>query len=410
MNLNRFAAWECFSALLVLTAILSAERLKAQQYVLQEVMSGLSSPRGLAFGPDGGLYVAEAGSGGNGPSIVLGSGNTANYGTSGGLSRLLNGIQQRVLTNLPSTAAMAPIGVEGNGLADIVFDNAGTAYGIIGLGANPNMRSNLGAPGADFGTLVRLPLGGGTLLRIADLGAHEIANNPDGGLLDSNPFGLALAPGGGFLVADAGSNDFLKVTGDGAVSTLAALPPRTNPLPFGPPMFQSVPTTIAVGPDGAYYIGQLTGFPFPPGAANVYRFDPATSALTVAHTGFTNIGDLTFDASGNLYVLQMTTNGIGSAMGPGSGVLIKIDRTTGSRSTIVSAGLTLPSGVVAGPDGVLYVTNRATSGNAGQVLRIIRVPEPSSLVLLGLACTVVAPRRTRRRTKYLLAPRASRYA
>jgi hypothetical protein len=375
-----------FSRILVLFFLMQwTYVLEAQQYVLQEVMSGLASPRGLAFGPDGGLYVAEAGTGGNGPSIVLGSGNTATYGTSGGVSRLLNGVQERVLMNLPSVAATAPIGVEGNGLADIVFDNSGTAYGLIGLGANPTMRSNLGAPGADFATLVRLPLGGGAFQRIADLGAHEIANNPDGGLLDTNPFGFALVPGGGFLVADAGSNDFLKVTGAGAVTTLGTLPPRPNPLPFGPPMFQSVPTSIAVSPDGEYYIGQLTGFPFPPGAANVYRFDPATSALSVAHTGFTNIGDLTFDASGNLYVLQMTTNGIGSAMGPGAGVLIKIDRTTGNRSTIVSAGLTFPSSVVAGPDGALYVTNRATSGDAGQVLRITIVPEPAGALMFGLA-------------------------
>jgi sugar lactone lactonase YvrE len=167
-------------------------------------------------------------------------------------------------------------------------------------------------------------------------------------------------------------------------------------------MFQSVPTSIAVSPDGAYYIGQLTGFPFPPGAANVYRFDPATSALTVAHTGFTNIGDLTFDASGNLYVLQMTTNGIGSAMGPGSGVLIKIDAGTNNRTTIVNSGLMLPSSILAGPDGALYVTNRATSGDAGQVLRITRVPEPMSAlamviggILLAIWRTTVCERRLR---------------
>jgi hypothetical protein len=361
----------------------------AQQYAVQEVMSGLASPRGLAFGPDGGLYVAEAGSGGNGPGIVGSTGSTGMYGTSGGLTRLLNGVQERMLTGFHSVASTAPIGVEASGLSDIVFDNAGTAYGLIGLGANPNNRSSLGAPGADFATLVRLPLGGGPIQRMADLGAHEIANNPDGGALDTNPYGLAAAPGGGFLVADAGANDLLKVAADGTVSTLRALPPRPNPLPFGPPMFQSVPTAIAVGPDGAYYIGELTGFPFPPGAANVYRFDPANSMLSVAHTGFTNIGDLTFDASGNLYVLQMSTNGLASATGPGSGMVIKIDAGTNNRTTIVNSGLMLPSSILAAPDGALYVTNRATSANAGQVLRIIRVPEPTSALMLGLASIVL---------------------
>jgi glucose/arabinose dehydrogenase len=32
----------------------------------QPVMTGLDNPRGLAWGPEGGLYVAEAGRGGSG--------------------------------------------------------------------------------------------------------------------------------------------------------------------------------------------------------------------------------------------------------------------------------------------------------------------------------------------------------
>jgi hypothetical protein len=34
---------------------------------------------------------------------------------------------------------------------------------------------------------------------------------------------------------------------------------------------QAVPTSVAVAPDGAYYVGQLTGFPFPVGGARVFR-------------------------------------------------------------------------------------------------------------------------------------------
>jgi len=363
-----------FAPLVALATAFTTTAAHAHDYVIREVMSGLVSPRGLAFGPDGGLYVAEAGSGGdvNSPSIILGSGNRAYYGTTGGLSRLLNGVQERVLDNLPSLSATNPRGLEASGLSDIVFDGSGTAFGVMGLGANPALRADLGAPGADFSTLVRLPLDGSPLERIADLGTHEIASNPDGGLRDSNPFGMALAPDGRFLVADAGANDFLSVTAAGDVSTLGVLPNRPNPLPFGPPSFQSVPTSIAVGPDDAYYIGQLTGFPFPPGAANVYRFDPATDELTVAYGGFTNISDLTFDENGDLYVLQLTTNGLASAT-PGPGALIKIDSRTGERATIASEGLLFPGSVEAGPDGVLYVTNQITSA-AGQVLSLTLLP------------------------------------
>jgi hypothetical protein len=34
---------------------------------------------------------------------------------------------------------------------------------------------------------------------------------------------------------------------------------------------------VVVGPDGAYYVSQLTGFPFPVGAANVYRVVPGSA-------------------------------------------------------------------------------------------------------------------------------------
>jgi len=118
-----------------LSFALTPAPLIAGHYTMEEVMHGLITPRGLAFGPDGGLYVAEAGNGGDGPSIVLGSGNEAFLGASSGLSRLLGGEQTRVLEGLPSVATAA--GLEANGLADIAFDGSGQAYGLFGLGANP---------------------------------------------------------------------------------------------------------------------------------------------------------------------------------------------------------------------------------------------------------------------------------
>lgn len=381
MNASKYLVW---AVLCGVVSILYAPIASAREYVITEIMHDLVTPRGLAFGPDGGLYVSEAGSGGDGPSIVLGSGNEAFLGSSSGLSRLLGGVQERVLSGLPSVATAA--GLEANGLGDIAFDANGQAYGLFGLGANPALRnSNLGAAGAPLGTIVQIALdGSGTLTPIADIPAHELANNSDGTTVDSNPFDLALTPSGEFLIADAGGNDFLRASLAGEVATLDVLPARPNPLPFGPPVFSSVPTAIAVGPDGDYYIGQLTGFPFPPGAANVYRFDPTTEELTVAHTGFTNIMDLAFDAQGNLLVLQLTTNGLTSPTGPGSGLLIEIDAVTGERTTIADDGLVFPGKMTIGPDGAIYVTNHTNAPVGGQVLRLAPVPEPSSLFLLAV--------------------------
>ena len=51
------------------------------------IASGLFNPRGLAFGPEGALYVAEAGRGGSGP-CVTGNTGTVCYGASGAITRI----------------------------------------------------------------------------------------------------------------------------------------------------------------------------------------------------------------------------------------------------------------------------------------------------------------------------------
>lgn len=351
-------------------------------YVTTVLMTGLDSPRGLAFGPDGSLYVAEAGRGGppGSPTVLLGSGETARFGTTGALTRLRNGVQERVVTGLPS---LAPATGSGNGFQDIAFGPAGEVYGLVGFGADPNLRSGLGADGALLGQLVRLDLTGGSATALADLAAHEATFNPDGGpRLNTQPFGFAVTPAGGFVVADAGGNTVLGVAADGTVTTLAVLPTRLNPLfPVGPPRFESVPTTVALGPDGATYVGQLTGFPYVVGAANVYRLDPVTGDPVVAYSGFTNIIDLAFGPDGSLYVLQISTNGLRGPPSPGA--LYRID-PAGVRTQIPVDGLLFPTAVAVGPDGALYVSNFGTSAGGGQVLRVAAVPEPAALTLVGV--------------------------
>ena len=133
-----------------------------------------------------------------------------------------------------------------------------------------------------------------------DVAAHEFAFNPGGGPVDSNPYGLLAEPGSE-VVTDSGSNTLLRVGASGDISTLAVFPSRAQGRST-----DSVPTAVAVGPDGAYYVSELTGIPFAAGAAVIYRVVPGQTP-TVVWSGFTTVIDIAFDPDGNLYVLEHST-------------------------------------------------------------------------------------------------------
>jgi sugar lactone lactonase YvrE len=130
---------------------------------------------------------------------------------------------------------------------------------------------------------------------------------------------------------------------------------------------QAVPTTVVTGPDGALYVGQLTGFPFPVGGARVYRVPSRGGTPAVFASGFTNIIDIAFGRDGSLYVLEMFANGLLS--NDPAGALIRV-APDGTQTTVASTGLTLPGGVGIDDNDAIYVTNFATSAGGGQVVRI----------------------------------------
>ena len=171
-------------------------------------MHGLNNPRGLAFGPDGALFVAEAGRGGSGPCFV--SGQTVCYGPTGAVGRLWKGKQDTVVTGLPSYANAAGRAEGPNAIALL---GMGGAYVTIGFESDPAIRSQAAAF-AGFARLVRVaptafvpgkasPRSKVQWEYVADLGAYEIAVNPDCGRIDSNPFGLLAIPGS-IIIVDAG--------------------------------------------------------------------------------------------------------------------------------------------------------------------------------------------------------------
>jgi hypothetical protein len=332
---------------------------------LEVVASGLDNPRGLDFSHWGGLYVTEAGSGGPCTGPV---GEEICVGPTGAVTKIWHGKKRRVVEGLPSFAF--PDGSEALGPQDISF-GVFSAYLAVGLGGDPTtLRPALGELGPEFGQLYRIsPFG--RVRPAADLAAYEAEADPDGVEINSNPNSVLALPGRRFVV-DAGANDLLRVGPTGRISTVAVFPPQTYPPtdppdPPSEPEFDAVPTAVVRGPDRALYVSQLTGFPFIPDAANIYRVE-RNGDYEVYAGGFTNVTDLAFGPDGSLYVLEFASEGI-LAEPPSGGALIKV-APDGSRETIASEGLVAPTGVTVSRKGQIYVSNNGAVADDGEVVRV----------------------------------------
>lgn len=342
----------------------------SQQPRIEVLASGLDSPRKLSFGPDGALYVAEAGRGGTGASIPSPSqpGAVLSYGATGAIIRIQNGAAERVVTGLPSLALAD--GSDAAGVNDIEFDADGNAYAIVGLASNPaNRDSLLQVP--DFSQLLALDNfgGGASWTRLSDFGAYEQNNNPDGQDINTNLYDLLIEDNTAYVI-DAGANSLLSQRAfSGEPSLEAVFPARTttDPLTGEAVVRQSVPTSVTVGPDGALYVGELTGFPFQAETAQVYRISVEGQPEVYAG-GFTNIVDLAFDHSGGLYVLEYDADGI--LNGSDAGALIYVSPDGKTRTTIADDQLINPTGLEIGADGDIYISNKGFVAGQGEVLRL----------------------------------------
>ena len=279
------------------------------------VVSGLDNPRGVAFGPDGALYIAQAGSGGDGP-CGPGPEGTRCYGESGVISRydVRSGGVTDVVTGLPSLAtedgqmfAIGPNDLSLHGRGNLIF--------TIGFGGYLTTREAVFGPnGAKLASWdARRRMAHGTWWR------SSVSSRPTrstGDEVDSYPYGL-LALAGRQVVADAGANALLEVRANGTIAPLATFPDRMVDAPpfLGlPPGAQipmdAVPTAVALGLDGNFYVGQLTGFPFPSAprtstACRRRRARPRSSPVG-SHTSSIS----TFGPDGSLYVLEIAKNGL----------------------------------------------------------------------------------------------------
>jgi hypothetical protein len=370
-RVGRITALTATLALVVAMAVSAAPA--SAQAPFEVVASGLDNPRHVSFSPSGALYVVEAGRGGAGPCVTAHPNPDLGVfclGMSGAVTRVRDdGPDERVLTGVPSIISDSG---ETLGPSDIAFTGSQKFVLSVGIGGSDQFRAGFGAQGALLGTLVTGKLKHSGFSLFADVLANEAVANPDGTDIDSNPVGL-VRQGDGYIVADAGANAVVRASHKGTFTTIATLPPGSALAPpfLGlPPGTQiptdAVPTSVVKGPDGAYYVSQLTGFPFEQGDANIWRVVPGQEP-TVFASGLTNLTDLAFASDGTLYAVEIASAGL---LTPGLpiGALVRI--TPGaSQHTTVARGLSAPYGVAL-TDNVAYVSTCAVCAGGGEVIKI----------------------------------------
>jgi hypothetical protein len=368
------------------------------------IASGLNQPKKLSIAPDGSILVAESGSGEPSSECVTEGEEKICLNNSASIGRITPwGHVSNALSGLPSYTSGEG---EAVGPAQARFLNGQLEVLYQDTAIDPKTgESPFVAAGALFGTLTRFPVfTKGSPLIQAKFGPFEAQNNPDKGEgtaveagqespIDSDPYGF-VPYHGGYVVTDAAGNDLLCVSSSGHISVLAVFPTIKELAPpgtFGPTQTepvpvqaQPVPDSVAVGPDGALYVGELGGFPFNTGTSSVYRVVPGHSPQLVA-SGFTAIADIAFDPNGRLLVLEIDQAGLldpAAETGlPTPGALIGVHKN-GSKQLLASTGLEFPTGLAVSQHGSVFASNfgvlPASGGPGGFSGEVVKIGLPGS--------------------------------
>lgn len=325
--------------------------------------TGLENPRGLKFGPDKKLYVAEGGTGGTNPVVgcanVPGAGPYLGSQTGGRISRIdAQGRRTTVTDSLPSSQTAPIPSPLISGVADVAFIQ-GKMYALLaGAGCSHGVRH---VPNG----IVRIHHDG-TWRMVANLSAYQKSHpvkNPNPG--DFEPDGTwwnMVVANGDMYAVEPNHGELVKVTTGGAISRV-----RDISAPLG----HIVPTAIAHRVGGPFYVSNLGTFD--PDQLNkqiIMRISP-NGQLRVVARGLSKVLGLAFDRRGRLYALETSRSNTDPGPEPSTGRLVRFSADGSTRVVIDTGGsLFFPTGMTFGPDGALYVSNMGFGPPFGEILRI----------------------------------------
>lgn len=338
------------------------------------VASGLNAPRGIAFSPNGALYVAEAGTGGSHtttaqqceqvpPPVGPYSG-----GFTSDIARISeNGHRNVIAGHLPSDQTSPDTGGLVSGVADLTFFD-GKLYGIdAGAGCS---HGHLHRPN----TLFRVDRDG-SLTSIANLSrflkTHPTANENPADFEPDGTWYSVITVGDAFYAVEPNHGEIDSITPSGIISRFVDVSAEAATLcpgahACGDPPGHVVPTALAYH-DGSFYLVNLDVFD--PGFQNhshVYKIGK-DGTMRIFAGGLNAALGIAFDRKGRLYVLESFTGSFAPV--PNSGMVV---RWNGTGWTTVVSGLNFPTAMTLGPDGDLYISNcgYACPPGAGQVLQV----------------------------------------